>query len=97
VFEDFERRIMDDDQERQDFALIASDAQLSADEEKLLDELGIHGTTRREFLGQCMAAVVGTFAFELLAKEKALAARSPLHPTPCPPRPPDWKTPLRSF
>ncbi len=65
---------MDDDEERQDFALIESDAQLSADEEKLLDELGIFGATRREFLGQCMAAVVGTFAFQLLAKEKALAA-----------------------
>ena len=74
VLEDFERRVMDDDQERQDFALIESDAQLSADEEKLLDELGIHGTTRREFLGHCMAAVVGTFAFQLLAKEQALAA-----------------------
>jgi xanthine dehydrogenase YagT iron-sulfur-binding subunit len=65
---------MDDDQERQDSALIEGDAQLTADEEKLLDELGIHGTTRRDFLGHCMAAVVGTFAFQLLAKEKALAA-----------------------
>ena len=63
-----------DDQERQDFALIESDAQLSADEEKLLDELGVFGATRREFLGQSMAALLGTFAFQLLAKEKALAA-----------------------
>ena len=65
---------MDDDQERPDFALTEVDAQLSADEEKLLDELGVLGATRREFLGQCMAAVLGTFAFQLLAKEKALAA-----------------------
>jgi xanthine dehydrogenase YagT iron-sulfur-binding subunit len=77
VLEDLERRIMDDDQERLDFALTENDVQLSADEEKLLDELGVFGATRREFLGQCMAAVLGTFAYQLLTTERSLAALVP--------------------
>jgi xanthine dehydrogenase YagT iron-sulfur-binding subunit len=51
-----------------------SEPELSADEEKLLDDLGIFGATRRQFLGQSAAAVLGTFAFQLLAQEEALAA-----------------------
>ena len=43
------------------------------DEEKLLDELGIHGAARREFLGKGIAGGLGLFALQLLAKEKALA------------------------
>ncbi|MBX5478369.1 MAG: 2Fe-2S iron-sulfur cluster binding domain-containing protein [Pyrinomonas methylaliphatogenes] len=47
---------------------------LSADEEKLLDELGLFGAARRQFLGQTLASGLGIFALQLLAKEKALAA-----------------------
>jgi xanthine dehydrogenase YagT iron-sulfur-binding subunit len=73
LFENFARRIMDDNQERQDFSSSESDEQLSADEETLLDQLGISGAARRKFLGQSMAALLGTFAFHLLAKEEVLA------------------------
>ncbi len=65
---------MDDNQEQQDFDSAEDGSQLSADEERLLDELGLFGVTRREFLGQSTAAVLGTFAFQLLAREEALAA-----------------------
>lgn len=51
-----------------------NDWDFSADEEKLLDELGIRGTARREFLGKSIAGGLGMFALQLLAKEKALAA-----------------------
>ena len=64
---------MDDNQERKDFSSAESDSQLSADEETLLDQLGITGAARRKFLGQSMAALLGTFAFHLLAKEEAFA------------------------
>ena len=64
---------MDDNQERKDFSSAESDSQLSADEETLLDQLGIVGAARRKFLGQSMAALLGTFAFHLLAKEEAFA------------------------
>ena len=64
---------MDDNQERKDFSSTESDSQLSADEETLLDQLGITGAARRKFLGQSMAAVLGTFAFHLLAKEEAFS------------------------
>ncbi|MBD1815115.1 2Fe-2S iron-sulfur cluster-binding protein [Microcoleus vaginatus DQ-U2] len=64
---------MDDNQERKDFSSTESDSQLSADEETLLDQLGIVGAARRKFLGQSMAALLGTFAFHLLAKEEAFS------------------------
>jgi hypothetical protein len=48
--------------------------ELSADEEKLLDELGLFGESRRQFLGQGVSGALGIFALQLLAKEKALAA-----------------------
>ena len=51
-----------------------NDWELSEDEEKLLDELGLTGSTRREFLGRTVAGTLGIFALQLLAKEKALAA-----------------------
>ncbi len=65
---------MDDYQESEDFNLTESDSQISADEEKLLDELGLFGASRRRFLGQSFAGGLGIFALQLLAKEKALAA-----------------------
>jgi xanthine dehydrogenase YagT iron-sulfur-binding subunit len=46
----------------------------SADEEKLLDQLGLLGDARRKFLGQSITAGLGIFALQLLAREKALAA-----------------------
>lgn len=51
--------------------------EVSADEEKLLDELGIVGAARRRFLGQSIAGGLGIFALQLLAKEKAIAALAP--------------------
>jgi xanthine dehydrogenase YagT iron-sulfur-binding subunit len=51
-----------------------NDWELSEDEEKLLDELGIKGIDRRKFLGQSIAGGLGIFALQLLAKEKALGA-----------------------
>lgn len=51
--------------------------ELSEDEEKLLDELGLTGSTRREFLGRTVSGALGIFALQLLAKEKALAALDP--------------------
>lgn len=51
-----------------------NDWEASEDEEKLLDELGIHGAARRKFLGQGLAGGLGIFAFKLLAQEHALAA-----------------------
>src|SRR4028119_1772990 len=73
---------MDDNQERKDFSSTESDSQLSADEETLLDQLGITGAARRKFLGQSMAALLGTFAFHLLAKEEAFATPAAAHPRP---------------
>lgn len=47
---------------------------ISADEEKLLDQLGIFGESRRRFLGKSLMAGLGAFAFQLLAKEHVLAS-----------------------
>ncbi len=47
--------------------------QMTADEEKLLDELGIFGESRRKFLGQVAAAGLTAVAFQVLAEQKALA------------------------
>lgn len=65
---------MNDYQEWEDFDANESDSQISADEEKLLDELGLVGATRRRFLGQSIAGALGVFAVQLLAKEQAFAA-----------------------
>jgi xanthine dehydrogenase YagT iron-sulfur-binding subunit len=54
-----------------------NDWELSEDEEKLLDELGLTGGSRREFLGKTVGGALGIFALQLLAKEKALAAAGP--------------------
>jgi xanthine dehydrogenase YagT iron-sulfur-binding subunit len=66
---------MNDKREREDFNLTENDSpEVSADEEQLLDELGLFGPARRRFLGQSIAGGLGVFALQLLAKEKALAA-----------------------
>jgi xanthine dehydrogenase YagT iron-sulfur-binding subunit len=48
--------------------------ELSTDEEKLLDDLGLFGESRRQFLGQGIGGGLGIFALQLLAKEKAVAS-----------------------
>ncbi len=50
------------------------DSQLSEDEEKLLDQLGLVGAARRRFIGQGLASALGVFALQLLAKENAIAS-----------------------
>ena len=50
---------------------------ISSDEERILDELGIHGAERRQFLGQSLSGAIGLFAFHLLAKEQALGSMTP--------------------
>ena len=65
---------MKDIQEESDLSLTESDSQISADEETLLDELGLVGAARRKFLGQSIGAGLGIFALHLLAKEQAIAA-----------------------
>lgn len=47
---------------------------LTEDEEKLLDELGLHGESRRRFLGQVSAAGFSVLAMQLLAEQQAIAA-----------------------
>jgi xanthine dehydrogenase YagT iron-sulfur-binding subunit len=54
--------------------LLGEGPELSADEERLLDELGIRGAARRRFLGQLGAGGLGVLAWQLLADERALAA-----------------------
>jgi xanthine dehydrogenase YagT iron-sulfur-binding subunit len=56
------------DNELKDF-----DLQMLADEEILLDELGIFGESRRRFLGKVAGAGLGALVLEVLAEEKALA------------------------
>jgi xanthine dehydrogenase YagT iron-sulfur-binding subunit len=66
---------MDNKRLEEDFSLNENDSQeISADEEKLLGELGLFGESRRQFLGQGIAGGLGVFALQLLLKEKALAA-----------------------
>ncbi len=48
--------------------------QSSADEEQLLDELGIFGESRRQFLGQISAAGLSVLAMQMLAEQNAFAA-----------------------
>jgi xanthine dehydrogenase YagT iron-sulfur-binding subunit len=58
-----------------------AEEQMLADEERLLDGLGIFGESRRRFLGQASAAGLGALAFQILAEEKALAfTRGDLQP-----------------
>jgi xanthine dehydrogenase YagT iron-sulfur-binding subunit len=66
---------MDEERLREDLHINEGDSpEISADEEKLLDELGLFGESRRQFLGQGIAGGLGIFALQLLAKEKAIAS-----------------------
>jgi xanthine dehydrogenase YagT iron-sulfur-binding subunit len=56
---------------------VYGETSMSSDEERILDELGIHGADRRKFLGQSLSGAIGLFAFHLLAKEQALGAMTP--------------------
>lgn len=47
---------------------------LTEDEERLLDELGLEGESRRRFLGQLSAAGFSVFALQLIAERQALGA-----------------------
>jgi xanthine dehydrogenase YagT iron-sulfur-binding subunit len=51
-----------------------SEEDLTEDEEKILDELGLHGESRRKFLGQVGASAFGVLAAQVLANQEALAA-----------------------
>ncbi len=48
--------------------------QMTNDESELLDELGIFGDSRRQFLGQAAGAGIGVLALQLLAEQNAFAA-----------------------
>ncbi len=48
--------------------------ELTEDEERLLDELGLHGDSRRKFLGQIGAAGFGMLAMQVLANQEMFAA-----------------------
>lgn len=65
---------MDNKQDWEDMILPETDLEITPDEEKLLDELGLEGAARRRFLGQGLSAGLGIFALKLLAAEQALAA-----------------------
>jgi xanthine dehydrogenase YagT iron-sulfur-binding subunit len=67
---------MDKNRQLEDFDMSenGSPEEISSDEEKLLDELGLFGEARRKFLGQSIVSGLGVFALQLLAKEQALAA-----------------------
>jgi len=50
-----------------------SEDQMRSDEERLLDELGIFGESRRRFLGQASATAFSVLAYQVLAEQKVLA------------------------
>lgn len=54
--------------------LAETEQKISEDEEKLLDELGIFGESRRKFLGQVSTVGLGVLALQILAEQNALAA-----------------------
>jgi xanthine dehydrogenase YagT iron-sulfur-binding subunit len=58
---------------QEDFPNTELEAELQADEEFLLSELGIFGESRRHFLGQAAAAGLGAVALQLLLEEQSFA------------------------
>lgn len=60
---------------KEEFELLVEDEerQMSADEEQLLDELGLFGESRRRFLGQFSAAGLSVLAIQILAEQNAFA------------------------
>ncbi len=63
-----------DERQETDFAVSETDSQITRDEEKLLDELGIWGESRRKFLGLAVAGGAGILAVQLLSDYEAFAA-----------------------
>jgi xanthine dehydrogenase YagT iron-sulfur-binding subunit len=60
--------------EREELELLAeADQQILADEEQLLDELGIFGESRRKFLGQTSTAGFSVLVLQMLAEKNAFA------------------------
>lgn len=53
--------------------LAGADGLMTADEERLLDELGIFGESRRRFLGQASAVGIAALVVDVLAEQRALA------------------------
>lgn len=51
-----------------------TESKMNIDEEKLLDDLGIFGESRRRFLGQVSAAGLSVLAIQMLAEQNAYAA-----------------------
>ena len=56
-----------------------SEEELTEDEEKILDELGIHGESRRKFLGQVGASAFGMLALQVIANQETFAAGGALN------------------
>jgi xanthine dehydrogenase YagT iron-sulfur-binding subunit len=52
----------------------SAEERMTADEERLLDELGLFGESRRQFLGQMASAGVGIVAMQRLAGQSIFAA-----------------------
>jgi len=65
---------MDKNRDEKNYDVPETDRQMSADEERLLNELGIFGESRRKFLGQVSAAGLGVLAIQMLAEQNAFAA-----------------------
>ncbi len=59
---------------KEEFDDFPSEYEISADEEKLLEELGLYGESRRKFLGQVGTAAFSVLAMQILAEQEALAA-----------------------
>ena len=67
------KKMGDEDWVNQEDWAEQTDEQMNIDEEKLLDELGIHGESRRRFLGQVSAAGLSVLALQILAEQNAFA------------------------
>ncbi|MBA4182652.1 MAG: 2Fe-2S iron-sulfur cluster binding domain-containing protein [Acidobacteria bacterium] len=65
---------MNENRDEKNYDLTETDRQMSADEERLLEELGIFGESRRRFLGQVSAAGLSVLAMQALAEQNAFAA-----------------------
>lgn len=59
---------------KDEFDDIVLEDEISADEEKLLDELGLFGESRRKFLGQVGTAGFSVLAMQVLSQQEALAS-----------------------
>lgn len=65
------------DETETNFVDASVNEKMNADEESLLDDLGVYGEARRRFLGQAAAMGLGAFALNLLAQEEAFARIEP--------------------